>query len=222
MTRNCFRRLFIGFIFLLSTPGLVLSEDYLPEEAIVLLFGDLNRPADVLLGESEAKMAKIELGIRLKQYLAIQEALLQLRSPLIDMTDERKAQEADKEHHPRSTARLEESLKQTESKIRAISDKLDSSWLTPIRSNLDDKQATDLLNLIPQVQVTIRSKNGVVLNPTKLTLVSPTAGSFRFAEIRPGAYIANPPVGEYQLGWQLTDKSTSVRLRRMSSSRMAE
>jgi hypothetical protein len=61
--------LFVALLFMLafsceqSTQG----QDGLTEEGIEILFGDLSRPADVLLAEAEAKVAKAALGMRLTE-----------------------------------------------------------------------------------------------------------------------------------------------------------
>ncbi len=68
------RYLFVVVLFILafgceqSTQG----QDDLTEEGIQILFGDLGRPADVLLAETEAKVAKAALGRRLTVYMSIQ------------------------------------------------------------------------------------------------------------------------------------------------------
>ena len=178
-------------------------------------FGDLNRPADVLLGETEASLAKAALVIMLQDYARQQHELHSLRRLSIHGREpEAKEQGETAKRLAEITLSIEKHkiiLKETELEIRELCDRLDASWLLPVQTNIDDQQWESLLNKTPQMLVTIRSKSGSVLHPVKLTLTSASDPAIGFAEIRPGMFLANPPVGEYQLAWQLSDKSVVQR-----------
>lgn len=188
------------------------GQNGLTEEEIERLFGDLSRPADILLAEAEAKVAKAALVRRLQDYLEYRANLSELHSSKFNTSQGESAVEADKADIATRVKRFESDLKQTESEIRDLSRKLNASGLPPVQTGIDDKQAVTILRNA-QVLVTITSKSGEVLSPSKLTLNSPAELAVQFAEIRPGVYLAGGlAAGDYQLAWQLTPKSTVQRI----------
>ncbi|MFO0818494.1 MAG: hypothetical protein U1A77_11170 [Pirellulales bacterium] len=191
------------------SPEPTLSQDYLNEEQTQAQFGNLNRPAEVLLAELEARVSRAHLAVLLQEHLQGKTALLEHRRKTRIILLDPQAVELDE--ITKEEKRLEQFLKQTESQIRESSEKLDSSWLLPVQTNIDDQKWFAMVNKAPLVLVTLRSTSGSVLSPVKLTLTSRSETAIGFTEIRPGAYLASPPVGEYQLAWQLTDKSIVQR-----------
>lgn len=188
------------------------GQNGLTEEEIERLFGDLSRPADILLAEAEANVAKAALARRLQNYLEYRANLNELHSSKFDISQGESAVAADRADIASRVKRFESDLKQTESEIRDLSRKLNTSGLLPVHTGIDDQQAVTILRNA-QVLVTITSKSGEVLSPSKLTLNSPAELAVGFAEIRPGVYLAGGlAAGDYQLAWQLTPKSTVQRI----------
>lgn len=212
------RYLFVAMLFMLafnceqSTQG----QDDLTEEAIEILFGDLSRPADVLLAEAEAKVAKAALGRRLTVYMAIQGHLTERRAFNVEELETEPGTEIDNKENAAVIEQLERGLKQTESEIRQLSAKLASSWLPPVQTSIDDQQGATLLQRA-NVLVSIRSKSGDVLEPTKLTLTAPGVSPVGFVQFSPGVYLAGDvSPGDYQLVWQLTPKSIVQRVSKIT------
>lgn len=189
------------------------AQDGLTPEVIEGLFGDLSRPADVLLAEAEAKVAKAALGRRLTLYMELQEHLIERRAfKLVELLPRRGGTEVDRTEVAAEIEQLERTLKQAESEIRALSAKLASNWLIPVQTNIDDQQATRILQRA-KVLVTFRSESGDVLEPVRLTLTATGVSAVGFAQLGPGACVAcDVPPGEYQLVWQLTPKSIVQRV----------
>lgn len=194
------------------------AQDGLTPEAIDRLFGDLSRPADVLLAEADATVARGTLAMRLYVYTAIQGHLNERRAFNVDELETEPGTEIDNKENAAVIEQLERGLKQTESEIRQLSAKLASSWLLPIQTNIDEQQAAATATLKnAQVRVTIGSKSGEVLEPIKLTLTTPGVSPVGFIQISPGVYLAcNVSPGEYQLAWQLTPKSIVQRVSKIT------
>lgn len=212
------RYLFVAMLFMLafnceqSTQG----QDDLTKEAIEILFGDLSRPADVLLAEAEANVAKAALGRRLTIYMSIRGHLTERRAFNVEELETEPGTEIDNKENAAVIEQLERGLKQTESEIRQLSAKLASSWLPPVQTSIDDKQGATLLQRA-NVLVSIRSKSGDVLEPTKLTLTAPGVSPVGFVQFSPGVYLAgNVSPGDYQLVWQLTPKSIVQRVSKIT------
>lgn len=185
------------------------GQDYLSLAQTEAHFGKLDRSADVLLAEADANVARTNLAMLLQEYSHGQAALLELRRrSRIGLLD---PGSMTPEELTKSMTQHEQFVSQTEHAIREVSAKLDSTWLLPVQTNLDDQQLEALLDKSPQLLVTMRSKSGSVLQPVKLTLTSPTDAAIGFSEVLPGVYLAAPPAGEYQLAWQLSDKSIVQR-----------
>lgn len=202
--------MFVAMLFMLvfSCEKSAQAQDDLTEEGIELLFGDLSRPADVLLAEAEANVAKGALGRRLAVYMAMTER----RAFNVEELETEPGTEIDNKENAEVIEQFERGLKETESEIRQLSAKLASSWLPPVQTSIDDQQGATLLQRA-NVLVTIRSKSGDVLEPTKLTLTAPGVSPVGFVQFRPGVYLAGDvSPGEYQLVWQLTPKSIVQRV----------
>lgn len=215
---NSKRVLFVAMLFMLSfiAQQSAQGQDDLTEEGIEILFGDLSRPADVLLAEAEAKVARAALGRRLTVYMSIQGHLTERRAFNVDELEAEPGAKIDNKENASVIEQFERGLKQTESDIRELSAKLASSWLLPVQTNIDEQQAAAALRNA-QVLVTIGSKSGEVLEPTKLTLTAPGVSPVGFVQISPGVYLAcNVVPGEYQLAWQLTPKSIVQRVPRIT------
>ncbi len=214
------RYLFVAMLFMLAfiAQHSAQAQDGLTPEVIELTFGDLSRPADVLLAEAEAKVAKAALGMRLTVYMSIQGHLTELRAFNVDELETEPGTEIDNNENAAVIEQFERGLKQTESEIRQLSAKLASSWLQPVQTNIDEQQAAATATLKnAQVRVTIGSKSGEVLEPIKLTLTTPGVSPVGFIQISPGVYLAcNVSPGEYQLAWQLTPKSIVQRVSKIT------
>jgi hypothetical protein len=192
------------------------SQDGLTEEGIKILFGDLSRPADVLLAEAEAQVAKAALGMRLTEYLHVHGRLNELLAAKLEETELATDLEALESDMVAKIARFENALKKTESEIRRLSESLASSWLLPVQTNIDDQQAVTILQSA-NVLVSLRSKAGDVLEPTKLTLTAPGVSPVGFVKFRHGVYLAGDvSPGEYQLVWQLSSKSIVQRVSKIT------
>ncbi len=204
----------LAFIAQQSAQG----QDDLTEEAIEILFGDLSRPADVLLAEAEAKVAKAALSRRLTVYLAIQGHLTERRAFNVDELETEPGTKIDNKDNAAVIEQFERGLKQTESEIRQLSAKLASSCLLPVQTNIDEQHAAAIATLKnAQVRVTISSKSCEVLEPIKLTLTAPGVSPVGFVQVSPGVYLAcNVSPGEYQLAWQLTPKSIVQRVTKIT------
>ncbi len=216
--RNVFlkkqRYLFVAMLFMLavSCEKSARGQDGLTEEGIEILLGDLSRPADVLLAEAEAKVATAALGRRLTVYMSIQEHLTERRAFNVDELETEPGTKIDNKENAAAIEQLERGLKQTESEIRELSAKLASSWLPPVQTSIDDQQGAALLQRA-NVLVAIRSKSGDALDPTKLTLTAPGVSPVGFVQFCPGVYLAGEvSPGDYQLVWQLTQKSIVQRV----------
>ncbi len=215
---NFCSRLTFALTLVLSCAEFGIAQEYYNDVEPRTIFGDLNRPADVLLGEAEAKIAKTRLVMLLQEYTRIRSDLDELGrlSKVRHIKDSHDQPQPDGAMTPEEYAESIKvhslMLKHTEIEIRAACEKLDSSWLLPVNTGPVYGPDVELLNTTPQVQVTIRSKTGDVLEPVKLTMTSLTQGAIGFTQIRPGVYMANhPSVGGYELGWQLTMKSVVQR-----------
>lgn len=192
------------------------GQEGLAPEAIEILFGDLSRPADVLLAEAETQVAKASLGMRLTEYLHVHGRLNELRGAKLKETEVATDLAALESDMAAKIARLEKALKKTESEIRRLSESLATSWLLPVQTSMDDQQAVTILQRA-NVLVTIRSKSGDVLEPTKLTLTAPGVSPVGFVQFRPGVYLASEVTpGDYQLAWQLTPKSIVQRVSKIA------
>lgn len=212
------RYLFAAMLFMLAfiAPKSAQGQDDLTEQAIEVLFGDLSRPADVLLAEAEAKVAKAALSRRLTVYLAIQGYLTERRAYNVEELETEPGTKIDNKENAAVIEHFERGLKETESEIRQLSAKLASSWLPPVQTSIDDQQGATLLQRA-NVLVTIRSKSGDILEPTKLTLTAPGVSPVGFVQFRPGVYLAGDvSLGEYQLVWQLTPKSIVQRVSKIT------
>ncbi len=208
------RYLFVAMLFMLAfiAQHSAQGQDDLTEEGIEILFGDLSRPADVLLAEAQAKVAKSALGRRLTVYMSIQEHLTERRAFNVDELETEPGTKIDNKENAAEIEQLERGLKQTESDIRELSARLSSNWLPPVQTSIDDQQGATLLQRA-NVLVTIRSKAGEVLEPTKLTLTAPGVSPIGFVQFRPGVYLAGDvSPGVYQLAWQLTPPSIVQRV----------
>lgn len=204
------------FMFAFIAPKSAQGQDDLTEQAIEVLFGDLSRPADVLLAEAEAKVAKAALSRRLTVYLAIQGHLTERRAYNLEELETESGTKIDNKENAAVIEQFERGLKQTESDIRELSAKLASSWLPPVQTSIDDQQGATLLQRA-NVLVTIRSKSGDILEPTKLTLTAPGVSPVGFVQFRPGVFLAGDvSPGEYQLVWQLTPKSIVQRVSKIT------
>lgn len=211
-----FVRIAIAVVLVLSCHQRAQCQDGLTPQMVELLFGDLSRPADVLLAEADATVAKATLGPRLITYIAIQGHLTELRKFNLDKVVLERGTETDKNTRDAEIEQLERGLKQTESEIRHLSHKLDSSWLLPVQAGIDEQQAAAALKNA-QVLVTIGSKSGEVLEPTKLTLTAPGVSPVGFVQISPRVYLAGTVApGDYQLAWQLTPKSVVQRVTKIT------
>ncbi|MBL8819387.1 MAG: hypothetical protein JNL58_25370 [Planctomyces sp.] len=212
--------MFVAMLFMLvfSCEKSAQGQDDFTEEGIEILFGDLSRPADVLLAEAEAKVAKAALGRRLTVYLAIQGHLTERRAYNVEELETEPGTKIDNKENAAVIEQFERGLKETESEIRELSAKLASSWLLPVQTNIDEQQAAATATLKnAQVRVTISSKSGEVLEPIKLTLTTPGVSPVGFIQISPGVYLAcNVSPGEYQLAWQLTPKSIVQRVSKIT------
>lgn len=209
---------FAAMLFMLAfiAPQSAQGQDDLTEQAIEVLFGDLSRPADVLLAEAEAKVAKAALSRRLTVYLAIQGHLTERRAYNVEELETEPGTKIDNKENAAVIEQLERGLKQTESDIRELSAKLASDGLPPVQTSIDDQQGASLLQRA-KVMVTIRSKSGDILEPTKLTLTAPGVSPVGFVQFRPGVYLAGDvSPGEYQLVWQLTPKSIVQRVSKIT------
>ncbi len=194
----------------------VQGQDGLTEEGIEILFGDLSRPADVLLAEAEAKVARAALGRRLEIYLSIQGHLTERRAFNVDELETEPGTKIDNKENAAVIEQLERGLKQTESEIRELSTKLSSSWLPPVQTSIDDQQGATLRQRA-NVLVSIHSKSGDVLEPTKLTLTAPGVSPVGFVQFGAGVYLASDVApGDYQLAWQLTPKSIVQRVSKIT------
>lgn len=212
------RYLFAAMLFMLAfiAPQSAQGQDDLTEQAIEVLFGDLSRPADVLLAEAEAKVAKAALSRRLTVYLAIQGHLTERRAYNVEELETEPGTKIDNKENAAVIEQFERGLKQTESDIRELSAKLASNGLPPVQTSIDDQQGATLLQRA-NVLVTIRSKSGDILEPTKLTLTAPGVSPVGFVQFSPGVYLAGDvSPGEYQLVWQLTPKSIVQRVSKIS------
>lgn len=212
------RYLFAAMLFMLAfiAPKSAQGQDDLTEQAIEVLFGDLSRPADVLLAEAEAKVAKAALSRRLTVYLAIQGHLTERRAYNVEELETEPGTKIDNKENAAVIEQFERGLKQTESDIRELSAKLASNWLPPVQTSIDEQQGATLLQRA-NVLVTIRSKSGDILEPTKLTLTAPGVSPVGFVQFSPGVYLAGDvSPGEYQLVWQLTPKSIVQRVSKIS------
>lgn len=214
------RYLFAAMLFMLAfiAPQSAQGQDDLTEQAIEVLFGDLSRPADVLLAEAEAKVAKAALSRRLTVYLAIQGHLTERRAYNVEELETEPGTKIDNKENAAVIEQFERGLKQTESDIRELSAKLASNWLPPVQTSIDEQQAAGTATLKnAQVRVTIGSKSGEVLEPIKLTITAPGVSPVGFVQISPGVYLAcNVSPGEYQLAWQLTPKSIVQRVSKIT------
>ncbi len=216
MQKRMFVRIAIAVVLVLSCHQTARCLGGLTPEAIELVFGELSRPADVLLAEAEAQVAKAALGRRLTEYMELQGYLNELRAAKFDELQGPAAVEADQTYIAAKIERFKRDLKQTESDIRELSAKLASSWLPPVQTNIDDQQAVTTLQRA-NVLVTIRSKSGDALEPTKLTLTAPGVSPVGFVQFRPGVYLAGDVTpGDYQLAWQLTPKSIVQRVSKIT------
>lgn len=212
------RYLFAAMLFMLAfiAPQSAQGQDDLTEQAIEVLFGDLSRPADVLLAEAEAKVAKAALSRRLTVYMAIQGHLTERRAYNLEELETEPGTKIDNKENAAVIEQFERGLKQTESEIRELSAKLASNWLLPVQTSIDEQQGATLLQRA-NVLVTIRSKSGDILEPTKLTLTAPGVSPVGFVQFSPGVYLAGDvSPGEYQLVWQLTPKSIVQRVSKIS------
>lgn len=212
------RYLFAAMLFMLAfiAPQSAQGQDDLTEQAIEVLFGDLSRPADVLLAEAEAKVAKAALSRRLTVYLAIQGHLTERRAFNVEELETEPGTEIDNKENAAVIEQFERGLKDTESEIRELSAKLASSWLPLVQTSIDDQQGASLLQRA-KVMVTIRSKSGDILEPTKLTLTAPGVSPVGFVQFSPGVYLAGDvSPGEYQRVWQLTPKSIVQRVSKIT------
>lgn len=204
------------FMLAFIAPQSAQGQDDLTEQAIEVLFGDLSRPADVLLAEAEAKVAKAALSRRLTVYLAIQGYLTERRAYNVEELETEPGTKIDNKENAAVIEHFERGLKQTESDIRELSAKLASNGLPPVQTSIDDQQGATLLQRA-NVLVTIRSKSGDILEPTKLTLTAPGVSPVGFVQFSPGVYLAGDvSPGEYQLVWQLTPKSIVQRVSKIS------
>ncbi len=223
----------ILYVFAFSCEQSALGQDALPDEIIGYAlttekvdlttgeviahdFGDLSRPADVLLAEGEAIVAKHALVKRLDEYLEVHNRVSELRAAKGEELDVATDLEAFESEMATKIALLEKALKKTELEIRRLSTKLSSDWLPPVQTSIYDQQGATLLQRA-KVLVTIRSKSGDVLEPTKLTLSAPGVSSVGFVQFRPGVYLAGDvSPGDYQLVWQLTPKSIVQRVSKIA------
>lgn len=212
------RYLFAAMVFMLAfvAQQSAQGQDDLTEQAIEVLFGDLSRPADVLLAEAEAKVAKAALSRRLTVYLAIQGHLTERRAYNVEELETEPGTKIDNKENAAVIEQFERGLKQTESDIRELSAKLASNWLPPVQTSIDEQQGATLLQRA-NVLVTIRSNSGDILEPTKLTLTAPGVSPVGFVQFRPGVFLAGDvSPGEYQLVWQLTPKSIVQRVSKIT------
>lgn len=189
MQKQTFVRIAIAVVLVMSCHQTAQCQDGLNPQMVELLFGDLSRPADVLLAEVEAQVAKASLAARLQEYMTYQGGLNELRATRIDETQGLPVAKADKDQIAEKIASFEQALKQTEHQIRDLSNKLATSWLLPVQTGIDDQQAAEALKYA-QVLVTIGSKSGDVLEPTKLTLTAPGVSPVGFVQISPRVYLA--------------------------------
>ncbi|MFO1043006.1 MAG: hypothetical protein U0941_14545 [Planctomycetaceae bacterium] len=212
MLKSCYLRIAMVVVLVLSGHQKAQCQDGLTPQMVELLFGDLSRPAEVLLAEVEAQVAKASLAARLQEYMTYQGGLNELRATRIDETQGLPAAKADKDQIAAKISSFEQARKNTEIQIRDLSSKLSTSWLLPVHSGVNDqKTETALRNA--KVLVTLGSRAGDVLTPSKLILTSPGVSPVGFSEISPGVYVASGLVaGEYQLAWQLTPKSIVQRV----------
>lgn len=195
-----------------ALPDKIMGHDLTTEEVIKHQFGDFSRPADVLLAEAEAIVATAALVWRLDEYLELHGRLIEPRAAKGEELDVATDLEAFESEMATKIALFEKALKKTELEIRRLSTKLASDWLPPVQTSIDDQQGATLLQRA-NVLVTIRSKSGDVLEPTKLTLTAPGVSPVGFVKFRPGVYLAGDvSPGEYQLVWQLTPKSIVQRV----------
>lgn len=179
-------------------------------------FGDLSRPADVLLAEGEAIVAKHALVKRLDEYLEVHNRVSELRAAKGEELDVATDLDAFESDMATKIALFEKALKKTELEVRRLSAKLASNELPPVQTSIDDQQGATLLQRA-NVLVTIRSKSGDILEPTKLTLTAPGVSPVGFVQFRPGVYLAGDvSPGEYQLVWQLTPKSIVQRVSKIT------
>lgn len=204
---------FVAILFVLafSCDHSAFGQDGPTENGSQLLFGDLSRPADVLLAEAEARVAKSALGRRLTVYMELQGQLTERRAFDIGELDGGPTFGTDKTQLAAELKDLERALQQTESDIRALSAKLSSNWLPPVHTSIDDQQGARILQNA-NVSVTLKAESGDILEPARLTLTAPGVSSVGFAQITSGVYLAGDvPPGEYQLLWQLTLNSIVQR-----------
>lgn len=199
-----------------ALPDQIMGHDLTSEEVIKHQFGDFSRPADVLLAEAEAIVTTFALVERLDEYLEVNNRVTELRAAKGEELDVATDLEAFESDMAKKIALFEKALKKTELEIRRLSTKLASGWLPPIQTSIDDQQGATLLQRA-NVLVTIRSKSGDVLEPTKLTLTAPGVSPVGFVQFRAGVYLAGDvSPGDYQLVWQLTPKSIVQRVSKIT------
>lgn len=199
-----------------ALPDQIIGHDLTTEEVMTHQFGDFSRPADVLLAEAEAIVAKHALVERLDEYLEVHSRVTELRAVKGEELDVATDLEAFESEMATKIALFEKALKKTELEVRRLSTKLSSNWLPPVQTSIDDQQGAALIQRA-NVLVTIRSKAGDVLEPSKLTLTAPGVSPVGFVQFRPGVYLAGDvSPGEYQLVWQLSPKSIVQRVSKIT------
>ncbi|MBL8819386.1 MAG: hypothetical protein JNL58_25365 [Planctomyces sp.] len=199
-----------------ALPDKIMGHDLTTEEVIRHQFGDFSRPADVLLAEAEAMVTEFALVERLDEYLEVNNRVTELRAAKGEELDVATDLDAFESEMATKIALFEKALKKTELEIRRLSTKLASDWLPHVQTSIDDQQGATLLQRA-NVLVSIRSKSGDVLEPTKLTLTAPGVSPVGFVQFRPGVYLAGDvPPGDYQLVWQLTPKSIVQRVSKIT------